>query len=267
MVFGNRLINTAGGGGAREPYPIEYLVVAGGGGSYYSGGGGGGYRTNVVGDTSGANSPAEAGFISIIDNVYVITVGAGGPAGYGSTSGGNSSFDSIVSLGGGKASNLWGGNGYPGGSGGGSNVECCYGASYASGGAGTAGQGYRGGNASTPGQSDVTCGGGGAGGPGGDKYGRFGEWEGSAGGSGLTSSIDGLSIVRSAGGKGGVSDPPQPYGAGSGGQSAVEVGKTGVVILRVPTLMYSGIVSGNPVITTIADKTIITFNGSGTYTG
>jgi hypothetical protein len=266
MSLNKRLINV-GGAIVREPYPIEYLVVAGGGGSYYSGGGGGGYRTNVVGSISGGNSAPEAQFTSVLDNVYTITVGGGGPSGHTLTPGGDSSFDSIVSKGGGAASNLWGGNGGNGGSGGGSNVECCYGPDYKSGGAGTAGQGYRGGNASTTGASDVTCGGGGAGGPGGDKYGRFGEWEGSPGGSGLVSSIDGLGIVRSAGGYGGVADPPQPHGAGSGGQSAVEVGKTGVVILRVPTLMYSGIVSGNPVITTIADKTIITFNGSGTYTG
>ena len=252
-----------------QPYQVDYLVVAGGGGAYYSGGGGGGYRTNVVGDLSGGSSTAEPAFTLVPEQVYTVTVGGGGPGGFRSSAvqlkGGDSTFDTITSIGGGKASNLWSQNGYPGGSGGGANVlENDFAST--SGGAGTAGQGYRGGNASN-GEGDVTAGGGGAGGRGGDLYGSSG-WSGTPGGAGLVSSIDGLSKTRSKGGTGGVSVPANPYGAntGAGGQGPNNAGLSGVVILRMPTDSYSGTTTGEPTVTEIGVNTILTYNSSGTYT-
>ena len=250
-----------------QEYQVEYLVVAGGGGSYYSGGGAGGYRTNVAGDTSGGNSSAEPAFTVNKGQVYTISVGGGGRGGGSKSNGGNSSFGDIVSIGGGAASALWNGNGVAGGSGGGSNVLGDSNTSR-SGGAGTAGQGYRGGNASNGG-GEVTAGGGGAGGPGGDLYGSSG-WNGTPGGAGLVSSIDGLSLTRSKGGNGGVSEPNQPLGAntGSGGQGGggSGPGRSGVVILRVPTARYTGTTTGSPVVTTLGDNTVLTYNSSGSYT-
>lgn len=258
-------------GGSTGPYNIEYLVVAGGGGGYYSGGGGGGYRTNVLGDTSGGNSSAEPAYTVTPGTVYTITVGGGGPGGFQTTystgiKGGDSTFGTITSTGGGKASNLWTNNGFNGGSGGGSNVISGANTSR-SGGTGIAGQGFRGGNASN-GAGDVTCGGGGAGGPGGDLYNNSG-WKGTAGGAGLVSSIDGLSITRSAGGVGfSGTFPSQPYGpnTGAGGVSHGGNGLSGVVILRMPTSSYSGVYTGSPVITTLGTNTVLTFKSSGTYT-
>ena len=40
----------------------------------------------------------------------------------------------------------------------------------------------------------------------------------------------------------------------------------GVVILRVPTVSYSGTSSGSPSVTTSGSDTILTFNASGSYT-
>jgi len=254
------------------PLTVDYLVVAGGGGAYYSGGGGGGYRTNVVGDLSGGNSTAEPAFMPVPEQVYTVTVGGGGPGGYRTSAsqlkGGDSTFDTITSIGGGKSSNLWTSNGYPGGSGGGANVlENDYAST--SGGAGTAGQGYRGGNASN-GAGDVTAGGGGAGGRGGDLYGSSG-WSGTPGGAGLVSSIDGLSQTRSKGGDGGVSVPANPYGAntGAGGQGSNNSGLSGVVILRYPenyTVTKGGSLISS-VSTSVLGYKVETFtSGTGTIT-
>jgi hypothetical protein len=38
------------------------------------------------------------------------------------------------------------------------------------------------------------------------------------------------------------------------------------VILSVPTAAYSNTTSGSPIVTTSGSNTIITFNGSGSYT-
>jgi hypothetical protein len=46
--------------------------------------------------------------------------------------------------------------------------------------------------------------------------------------------------------------------AGSGG--------SGVVILSVPTLSYSGTTTGSPTVTTSGSNTIIKFTASGSYT-
>jgi hypothetical protein len=43
-------------------------------------------------------------------------------------------------------------------------------------------------------------------------------------------------------------------------------GGSGVVILSVPTIAYSGITTGSPTVTTSGSNTIIKFTSSGSYT-
>lgn len=93
---------------------LEYLVIAGGGGGgngsgwAYGGGGGGagGYRTSVPGSTSGQNSSAESLFTVTSGIAYTVTVGGGGAGAGGGTgsNGGNSVFSSVTSTGGGGRS-------------------------------------------------------------------------------------------------------------------------------------------------------------------
>ena len=58
-----------------------------------------------------------------------------------------------------------------------------------------------------------------------------------------------------------------------GGGGATGVGGTGatggkgVVILSMPTASYSALISGSPTVTTSGANTILTFTGSGTYSG
>lgn len=184
---------------------IEYLIIAGGGsgswtsyqsGGYIGGGGAGGYRTGTI-----SSGPAN----------YPIVVGAGGfNNGSSSWSNGlNSSFNGIVSIGGGSsgAPASGGQSGptgpevlpQPGGSGSGS-----YFAKTA--GTGTSGQGYPGGTSTPSGTNGG--GGGGAGGTGGNGYDYAGynfpdqQGVGGAGGAGMSSSINGTSITRASGGGG-----------------------------------------------------------------
>ena len=248
-------------------YEIEYLVIAGGGGAYYSGGGAGGYRTNVSTDTSGRNSSAEPAFAVVAGTVYTIIVGSGGTGSYNRSNGANSSFESIISLGGGAGSPLWNNNGLPGGSGGGSNVLGSSGGTR-SGGAGTTGQGYQGGASlgSTP-DGDATSGGGGAGGVGAAAYNYSGSgWLGSAGGAGLVSSIDGLSLTRARGGQGGTSNPGAPTANSGNGAGWVDGGADGVVIIRMKSTAYSGTTTGSPVVSIVGTDTVLTYNSSGSYT-
>jgi hypothetical protein len=52
-------------------------------------------------------------------------------------------------------------------------------------------------------------------------------------------------------------------GGGGGGAAA---GGSGVVILSVPTAIYSGVSTGSPTITTSGSNTILKFTASGSYT-
>lgn len=93
-------------------YEIQYLVIAGGGagGNNHAGGGGaGGYRSSVFGESSGGGAIAEAGIKTFPGIAFSVVVGAGGTAaGQGTnnnTNGANSSFGTIVSIGGGAGGN------------------------------------------------------------------------------------------------------------------------------------------------------------------
>jgi len=104
---------------------VEYLIIAGGGGGAAGnggaggGGGAGGYRCSVQGELSGSNSTAETRYFVVVSN-YPIVVGAGGTGGGDNgNKGADSSFDDIVSEGGGAGYNRSGPAGGDGGSGGG----------------------------------------------------------------------------------------------------------------------------------------------------
>ena len=54
---------------------------------------------------------------------------------------------------------------------------------------------------------------------------------------------------------------------GQAGQGSGYAGGSGVVILSVPTVHYSGTTTGSPTVSTSGSNTIIKFTGSGSYTG
>ena len=220
---------------------VEYLVIAGGGAggvgdananAYGGGGGAGGYRTNVAGQTSGGGASAESA-LTISAGNKTVTVGAGGAGASGDnqlgTNGGDSVFDSITSIGGGRGG-ANSADGSSGGSGGGGKE------SDGSGQSGTSGQGYGGGPGSEGGNRGG--GGGGAGGSGGT----------SSGGGGVSSNITGSAVTRAggggsngSGGSGGGGDGGDPTGyngtanTGSGGGAATEHsgnGGSGLVVVR-----------------------------------
>lgn len=261
-------------------YAINFLVIAGGGGGgqYIGGGGGaGGLRTSWPGG-SGGGAASEATLNLVEGTSYSATVGAGGVRGLSpqmATDGYNSSFGSIVSIGGGgggqtaNATNGDGQSGAPGGSGGGTSYQY-YTTRFP--GAGTAGQGYAGAignNAALWGG-----GGGGAGGPGGP--GTSGCFKTGAG-AGKSVSISGSSISYASGGHGGGNgngcglgiSGPANSGNGGGGSaqgSGGGSGGSGLIIIRIPTAKYSGLTTGSPVVTTNGGDTILRYNSSGTYT-
>ena len=124
---------------------------------------------------------------------------------------------------------------------------------------------------------------------------------GAVGGAGTASSITGSSVTRAGGGAGGSATGNSTAasggsgGGGSGGPSNVHggagtvntgsggggggrsyggananggLGGSGVVILKIPDASYSGTTSGSPTVDTasVADYTILIFNGNGSYT-
>jgi hypothetical protein len=209
---------------------IQYLVIAGGGGGAATidgGGGAGGYRTSVPGQTSGGNSAAESAINAAVQS-YTVTIGAGS-----STSGSNSVFGSITSVGGGSGGRSGGVTGGSGGSGGGGRGDN---GGPGGAGAGTAGQGFSGGAGQNTGakvQAWKSGGGGGAGGAG------LAGGSGGNGGAGLSNNITGTAITRANGGGGGANggaSPGSPNGAGAAntgsGGGVGNPGGSGIVIVR-----------------------------------
>ena len=271
-------------------YAASYLVVAGGAsggsspfGGYNPGGGGaGGLLTSTATLYAGTT--------------YTIVVGAGGAAPAVSSSAfGNNGSDSSISIlpvtatGGGGGS---GGSNIPsssvgrsGGSGGGGGGGSTGGA----GGSGTSGQGFAGGTGQS-GSPFQGAGGGGAG-----AVGSNGAGSGTGnGGAGVASSITGLSVTYAGGGGGSAIAPGTPGsgGAGGGGTGSNAIvngtagtsntgsgggagastgtliggnGGSGIVILSIPTVNYSGTYT-NATVTTSGSNTIIKFTASGSYT-
>jgi hypothetical protein len=273
---------------SRAPYSIDFLVIGGGGGgggNAGSGGGAGGYRTSTQ--------------TGQLDNVITITVGAGG-SGTGRTggvgpysSGVNGDASSISGTGLTTISSAGGGRGgiganvdcpTTGGSGGGGhqygqnipNAGCIPGASGNVPNTSPSQGNYGGDGVLVPGPYLKSAGGGGAGGVGGVPP-AVANNVGGVGGAGSSSSITGTSITRASGGSG-SSTPATPGGGGSGPGGAGTAntgggggggngnGGSGVVILSVPTNLYSGVSTGSPTVTTYDNNTVLQFNGSGSYT-
>lgn len=262
-------------------YLSSYLIVGGGGSGGSNSAGGGGAGGVIQGTTN-----------LIRGNVYSIVVGAGGSGvGYSAigVTGSNSSFITLSAYGGGyggcSAVTQPGGNGGSGGGGGGVF-------STAPGGSGTSGQGNAGGAGSSDAATYTTGGGGGGAGTSGSAASSS---TGGNGGIGIASSITGSSIYY-AGGGGGAGDARGPRGGGTGGNGgggnggyngsstagsantgggsggngfssgSSQNGGSGVVILSIPTVSYTGITTGSPTITTSGSNTIMKFTSSGSYT-
>jgi hypothetical protein len=214
---------------------IQYLVVAAGGnggghGSYndcgatWGGGGAGGYRSSIATDSySGANSSLES-TIDLGKGTYTVTVGGGvGAGGTGGSNGGDSTFHTVTSLGGGGGARFGSQTGKVGGSGGGPKGGNSQ--HYNDRGAGTANQGFEGGT----GQSCKGGGGGGAASSGSNAN----------GGSGLSSYASGSSVTYAKGGKGAGSDENCQTESGNTGNGsagckggAAVASADGIVIVR-----------------------------------
>ena len=273
------------------PYSVDFLVVAGGGGGgndNYSGtrgaggGGAGGYRTSTqtvnsgvvitvtVGDGGAAgaadpNSQGGSGSNSSISGSGLSTITSAGGGGGGS----HSSTSQLPAIAGGSGGG--GSNGLPGAAG---NTPSTSPSQGNAGGAGDVGPNHPGG------------GGGGAGATGGAASGGTG----GSGGNGTASSITGSSITRAGGGggrgevtagtggsggggtggqfTGNATNGTANLGGGGGGSSGTAgSGGKGVVILSMPDGNYSGTTTGSPTVATgVSGKTVLTFNGSGSYT-
>jgi hypothetical protein len=55
-------------------------------------------------------------------------------------------------------------------------------------------------------------------------------------------------------------------GGGGGGSASGGSGGSGIVILRVPTINYTGLITGSPIVTIDGAFTILKFTASGSYT-
>ena len=285
-------------------YTVDFLCIAGGGsggggggGDGGTGGGGaGGYRNSFGSEASGGGGSSETAMTLSTGTVYTIDVGAGAAspgAAYATNDGANSSISgtgltTITSTGGGGGGFQQTTDGNNGGSGGGA-------AQNSSAGSGTSNQGYDGGT----GFNSVYYGVGGGGGAS-AVGGNGSSLTGGDGGAGLASSITETSTVRGGGGGGGVRYNSSPTtsassggsggggaganggagsagtdglgggGGGAGDTGAGGAGGDGVVILRMPSINFSGTATGSPTISEESGssglETILVFTGDGTYT-
>jgi len=276
--------------------PFDYLIVAGGGGGgdpdllpdYAAGGGGaGGYKT-------GATSIGDG-------TVITVDVGAGGAEGINgeNSSISGSEFTTITSTGGGA-----GGSGsatgvsvqgQDGGSGGGAGAANPGNRPYSEG-SGTGSEGNDGGIGYDNGN---TSGGGGGGATAAGQDGSVSSADGGDGGAGTANSITGASVTYAGGGGGGAgytgvdgtsagtggaggggagkhvngtatAGTANTGGGGGGGKGSQTsgAGGSGIVILKIADADYSGTTSGTVSIDTssVADYTILSYTGDGTYT-
>ena len=198
-----------------EELTVDYLVVAGGGGGGREdggGGGAGGLRSTV--DATGGGASLESALSLATSTGYTVTVGAGGAS---STSGSNSVFSTITSIGGGRGSGDVVTSSEIGGSGGGGGGSTGT-APRVLGSAGTANQGFAGGDGTGAGSAP----GGGGGGAGAVGVSAPSGSVGGDGGTGVAVSISGASVFYAGGGGGGkynnaFAGPAGAGGAGGGG--------------------------------------------------
>jgi hypothetical protein len=279
-------------------YSIDFLVVAGGGsgggGNVGAGGGAGGYRTSTQTATIGNTITVTVG-----DGGASATTTTGNNGSDSSISG--TGLTTITSTGGGGGgSSISSGAGKNGGSGGGSGATNIAGSGIGLGNTPSTSP-SQGNNGGLGWDGTIACtlsgGGGGAGAVGGNSSQTCSPPTAGNGGNGTASSITGSSVTRAGGGGGQINQ--SPYTGGSGGTGGGGAGGThtpatngtagtantggggggasgspytsgaggkGVVILSVPTANYSGTSTGSPTVTTSGSNTILTFNGSGSYT-
>lgn len=211
----------------------DYLVVAGGGGAsggIGAGGGAGGLRSTVT--ATGGGGSLESPVSLSLNNIYTITVGAGGAKNTAryltGSQGGNSSISgtgltTITSTGGGGGGG--GVNNPPssGGSGGGH-------AGLGNGAAGTTNQGYAGGNGLDGTVSFTACGGGGGAGAVGSN-GTGSPSSGGNGGAGVAVAITGSSVTYAGGGGGAGDSNFGTGGSGGGGNAGGSSGSDGTANL------------------------------------
>ena len=267
----------------------SYLIVGGGGS-------GGSNNTNMGTGGGGAGGLLSGTSSLAIGTTYTITVGAGGATQSGNGNGNSGSASSALSVtasGGGGGSGVSTGAGVAGASGGGGSGS--FAAGTTAGGAGTSGQGFAGGtgqNSTSDANAQVGGGGGGA-----SAVGVNAGAAGGNGGAGAANSITGSSVTYAGGGGGGkrTAGTAGTGGIGGGGNGGADAngsagtanrggggggagtgdsgtfrtggaGGSGVVILSIPTIDYSGITTGSPTVTTSGSNTILQFNSSGSYT-
>jgi len=263
-------------------YTVSYLIVAGGGSGGYNcgaGGGAGGYLTgNVTVNRS---------------TVYSFVIGAGASAATSTdgTRGSNSTAFSLTAVGGGGGAQ-YAGTPTSGGSGGGGAAgttgaggSATSGQGFAGGSGGAGNQGGGGGGATAVGGSPPTSsspgGNGGAGianpitgstagqnvggtyyvsGGGGGACYLYANSSGGNGGGGYGGSgIVGTAGTANTGGGGG--------GGGGGSNTTSGAGGSGVIVISIPTINYTGTYTGSPAVTTSGSNTILTYTGSsGSYT-
>ena len=287
-------------------YSADFLVIAGGGsgaicnGSNPGGGGGGagGYRNSFNSESSGGGASAESSLTFNAGTTYTITVGAGGATKVhtGSLADGNSGVNSSIAGSGITTitSNGGGGGGAPGvsgGSGGGATAS-----GNQTGGSGTTNQGFDGGDVpNSASNRNAGAGGGGAGAVGSNVNSGGTTGVGGNGGAGVANTITGSSVTRGGGGGGAgnvgaigtggsggggngannstnsVAGTANTGGGGGGGNATGtyngQAGGSGVVILSMLDADYSGTTTGSPTVATgVSGKTVLTFNGDGSYT-
>jgi hypothetical protein len=250
-------------------FNIDLLVVAGGGPGGWDVGGGGGAGGFIFMRGYQIWLPS---FTSV-----PVVVGAGGVAALANhptvgTSGGNSSFGSIVAFGGGYGASYSGGSPVIGGSGGGGGGYTAP----TNGAMGFIGQGFAGGTPSVAGNTALTgSGGGGAGGPGVNGILNSGGFV--NGGNGAISNISGSNVTYCTGGKGGsdswTGGAAGGANTGNGGDGAGAAngnggynGGSGIVIVRYLTSDATGLTVTGGTATTDGSYTVRTFSTVGSTT-
>ena len=264
-------------------YNVSYVAVAGGGGggsTWGGGGGAGGYKSDVASFRLGTT--------------YSFVIGGGGTNIVNGTNTVITSVNSFnLTLSGGGAGGSYPGNGRGnnGGSGGGGAMIL----SNTIGGNGLIGQGNNGGDGGGDGaftNNTASGAGGGAGNVGGSVIVNFtsNTITVPSGGNGLQNSLSGTPVYLAGGGAGASTGLPfAPWtfidtavgGLGGGGNKTIingtlntggggygrgGSGGSGIIIISIPTINYTGITTGSPTVVINGSNTVLIYNSSGSYT-
>jgi hypothetical protein len=285
------LVVAGGGGGGGSSDNQNNYAGAGGGGA-------GGYRTGTVSDPGAARVYT----VTVGGGAGTTAYNANGASGSVSSLAGTNTFTTITSAGGGGGGreNFTGNAGGSGGGGGASNGERPYNGNAGAGNTPSVSPSQ--GNSGGAGRNSPSQPYGGGGGGGASQAGQPGNapspHDAGEGGTGTANSITGSSVTYAGGGGGGCHDGTGAEGGSGGGGRGGQhngpqngqagtanlggggggcgpnspnagdggAGGSGVVILKVPSVNYSGTTSGSPTVNTSGDYKVITFNSSGSYT-